>query len=212
MTAFTMPFSMNTRPLADELLELHDQLCAGSPTAPADIAERVYGLLQARLRKSIPFADSTEIADCVADVLLRYFREPSRFKRNRGTSLVSFLLMDARGDVLNALDHRRRRRDTARLPEEVANMVEDRNIAVMTRERSLEVLPAELDARVTAALPDDADRRILSMMMDGVRATEAYAVILGLSGLPRESRALAVKRVKDRIRATLKRKGIVDAR
>jgi hypothetical protein len=82
----------------------------------------------------------------------------------------------------------------------------------MTKERDLEHLPSHLDARVLALLPDPTDQSLLELMMDGVRESAAYAAVMGLQGQPRDVQAREVKRAKDRIRARLKRGGVVGDR
>lgn len=191
-----------------ELLRLHTRLTAGSPTASAEIAELLYEWLLARLRAAVAYASSDDVADVTSEVLVRYFADPTRFRPDLGKSLSGFLLMDARGDLLNLLNSPRRRPATAPLSDTVADQLEDRNIGAMTTERSLAHLPRRLDALVQALLPDPTDRRVLELMMDGVRDSDAYADLMGLRQRSREVQAREVKRAKDRIRARLKRGGI----
>jgi len=191
-----------------ELLQLHTRLTAGSPTASAEIAELLYEWLLARLRAAVAYASPDDVADVTSEALVRYFADPARFRPDLGKSLSGFLLMDARGDLLNILNGPRGRQAPAPLSDTVADQIEDRNIGAMTRERSLEHLPPHLDARVQALLPDPTDRRVLELMADGVRDTDAYAALMGLRGRSREVQAREVKRAKDRIRARLKRGGV----
>lgn len=191
-----------------ELLHLHRRLVEESPTASAEIAELLYEWLLGRLHAAVAYASADDVTDVAAEALVRYLADPSRFQPERGKSLSGFLLMDARGDLLNLLDRRRRRPAIGPLSEAVAEQLEDRNIGSMTRERLTEHLPWELNERVLALLPDPTDRRILALMMDGARNTDAYAALMGLTERSREVRAREVKRAKDRIRARLKRCGI----
>lgn len=196
------------RPDDARLLRLHASLVEGSPTASAEIAEILYEWLMGRLHAAVAYASTDDVADVAADVLVRYFANPERFRPERGKGLAGFLLMDARGDLLNLLDSSRQRQAPTPLPDAVADQLEDRNIGAMTQERMLERLPAQLDKRVLALLPNPLDRGILELMMDGVRDTDAYAALMGLGERSTEVQAREVKRAKDRIRARLKRGGI----
>jgi hypothetical protein len=53
----------------------------------------------------------------------------------------------------------------------------------------------------------ETDRRVLELMLDGERQTLAFAEVLGLADRSATEVADAVKRVKDRIKARLKRAG-----
>jgi DNA-directed RNA polymerase specialized sigma24 family protein len=162
-----------TGPDQAELLQLHTRLTAGSPTASAEIAELLYEWLLVRLRAAVAYASADDVADVASDALVRYFADPTRFRPELGKSLSGFLLMDARGDLLNLLGSRRARPASARLSDAVADLLEDRNIGSMTKERDLEHLPSHLDARVLALLPDPTDQSLLELMMDGVRESAA---------------------------------------
>jgi DNA-directed RNA polymerase specialized sigma24 family protein len=196
------------RPDDTELLRLHANLVAANPTASAEIAEILYEWLMRRLKAAVPYASTEDVADVAADALVRYLANPDRFRPERGMGLAGFLLMDARGDLLNLLDSKRPQHRPTPLSDAVADQLEDRNIRSMTQERMLERLPSQLDERVLALLPDQRDRGILELMMDGVRDSDAYAALMGLRERSRDIQAREVKRAKDRIRARLKRGGI----
>jgi DNA-directed RNA polymerase specialized sigma24 family protein len=191
-----------------ELARLHARLADGSPTASADIAELLYEWLLGQLHAAVAYASADDVADVAADALVRYLADPNRFRPERGKGLSGYLLMDARGDLLNLLKSKRQQPAPASLSDAVADRLEDRNIGSMTRERLLEHLPSHLDERVLALLPDQLDRGILELMMDGVHDSDAFAALMGLRQRSREVQAREVKRAKDRIRARLKRGGI----
>jgi hypothetical protein len=189
------------------LPRLHQQLLDGSPTAPAAIAEALYGWLQRALRSAIPYASPDDVADVAADSVIAYVTDPRRFNPARGKGLASFLLMDARGDLLNLIDKKRRRPQLIELSDAVAERLVDRNVRLMTSERQRIQLPDHLEAAVATAIPSDADRAVLELMIERVRNTRSYAAVLGLERLAPSHQAREVKRVKDRIRARLKRAG-----
>jgi hypothetical protein len=93
-----------------ELVQLHERLLAGDPVAPGVLTERLLSLLKDRLRGLARSLDYPHVLpSAMGLVLAEYLRDPSRYDPTRG-GLVSFLAMQIRGDVLNELDARRRRR------------------------------------------------------------------------------------------------------
>ncbi len=58
--------------------------------------------------------------------------------------------------------------------------------------------------RMFAVVTDPVDRRLVELMMDRVRETEAYAEVLGRQHLAAEDQAKIVKRHKDRLKKLLR--------
>jgi hypothetical protein len=56
-----------------------------------------------------------------------------------------------------------------------------------------------------AMLPDDGDRAVLRLRLDGERHVEAFARALGITALPIAKQRSMVKQAKDRIDKVLKR-------
>jgi hypothetical protein len=54
-------------------------------------------------------------------------------------------------------------------------------------------------------LPEQKDQEFLLMMMDGVRESTAFAILLNIVDLPKEEQAKIIKRHKDRIKKTILR-------
>ena len=59
--------------------------------------------------------------------------------------------------------------------------------------------------RLTALFPNQADREIVWLLMDGERDTDEFAAVLGILNLPPEDRFKEVKRAKDRVKVLIKR-------
>jgi RNA polymerase sigma-70 factor, ECF subfamily len=194
-----------------ELGRLHERLLAGDPVAPAELAERLLPLLRARLAGWAATIDDQHMVDsAVGLVIARYLADPARFDPDRG-GLAAYLAMEVRGDVRNELDSRRRRR---RHESPVAEPVElephGRDSTV--EEEALDavdpigVSPAAVQAaRQALGELDQVDRRMLEMMAEGVRPTSVYAALLGISHLPVDVQAKAVKKHKDRLQKRLER-------
>jgi RNA polymerase sigma-70 factor (ECF subfamily) len=66
---------------------------------------------------------------------------------------------------------------------------------------------AALMERVMEEITDPMDRRILALMLQGERATAAYATVLGIQAAPEQEQKSIVKRHKDRISKRLERLG-----
>ena len=59
------------------------------------------------------------------------------------------------------------------------------------------------------ALPNSADREVLTLILEGVKDTPSFARVLGLGHLPSDQQRRAVRRHKDRITRFLRRKGLL---
>jgi hypothetical protein len=198
-------------PSEAELGWLHERLLGGDPVAPAELAGRLVPLLRARLAGWAATVDDPHLVpSSIGLVIARYLTDPERFDPERG-GLAGYLAMEVRGDVLNALDSRRRRR---RHESPVADPVElephGRDSTV--EEEALDAIdpigvpPAAVQAaRQALGELDPVDRWMLEMMVEGVRPTSAYAAVLGISHLPVDMQRKAVKQHKDRLQKRLER-------
>ncbi|HEV8650184.1 MAG TPA: hypothetical protein VG276_12430 [Actinomycetes bacterium] len=198
-------------PVEPELRKLHERLLSDDVVAPRDLAERVVPLVRnrlAQLERSV--GDPHLVPSVIGLVVAKYLREPQRFEPARG-GLIAYLAMEARSDVLNELEARRRRR-TRELPVADPVELEPRSGDSTVEEEALDavdpfgVAPMVAQGALRALQDlDHLDRQLLQLMADGVRATSAYAAVLGLSHLPVELQRKAVKRHKDRLQKRLER-------
>jgi RNA polymerase sigma-70 factor (ECF subfamily) len=202
---------MSSDPVDDELLALHQRLLDGDRAVSSELVPLLLSRLQQRLaylRASVD--DPNELTSQIGLAVTHYLNDPERFDPSRG-GLVAYLAMVVRGDVLNELDARRRRR-THEVP--AGRLVEldppDRNTIVeeeaLDAVDPIDVAP-ETAAAALQALSDvgEVDLKMLKMMVSGVRATSAYAAVLGISHLPDDLQRKAVKRHKDRLQKRLER-------
>jgi hypothetical protein len=174
---------------------LHDRLLKGDPTASARIFEALLEPLVDRLEFKWPRLDRRDIEEQAADSLISYITSPHRYDPSRA-SLLTYLTLDADGDLKNAYRSPRRRR------EQLASDVED---PLFRRNETTDAeLFAEDDralfARLRVAFPSEADRQVIHLLLEGERSTAAYAEVLGIADLSPEERRAEVKRVKDRIK------------
>ena len=199
---------MTDEPSQAELLALHEALVAGDdPTVPARLAEFLLPALQRRFRAAR--APDPHSADSLAgQSIARYLDEPDRYDPER-SPLLAYLWRDVAADLKNEWASASRRRchetptgDTIELHEPARNLsVEEEVLDALD---PFDVPPALLEAaRQEAARFSATDRRLLDLLTEGVRATAAYAEVLGLSHLPVQIQRREVKRHKDRLKARL---------
>ena len=194
-----------------QLIQLHERLLAGDPVAAAELAELLLPRLQRRLSgMSGTVGDPHMVLSAIGLVVADYLQRPARFDPDRG-GLTAYLAMQVRSDVLNELDARRRRRrheSPMAEPVELGPLDRDSTVeeAALDAVDPIDVAPATVEA-ARRALEEfgEVDRRLFLMMAEGVRATSAYAAVLGLSHLPIDLQRKAVKRHKDRLQKRLER-------
>jgi RNA polymerase sigma-70 factor (ECF subfamily) len=182
---------------------LHAEVCAGDPTA----SSRVFTVLLEPLIDWLGFRwrnerDAERVRDFAIDSILGYLEDPQRYDPSQA-SLLTYLRMDAHGDLLN--DHERRQRRGKKEAEATVELAPGgRNSS--TDEYPSEREPPEMNLSVVRdALPDERDRHAVLLMMEQERSTEAFAKVWELTELGAEEQAMEVKRNKDRIKARLRR-------
>jgi hypothetical protein len=194
-----------------ELGQLHERLLGGDPVAPAELAEGLLPLLRARLAGWAATLDDPHLVpSAIGLVIARYLSDPGRFDPERA-GLAGYLAMEVRGDVLNEFDSRRRRRQHEWPAAELVEL-EPHGRDSSVEEEALDavdpigVSPAAVQAaRLALGELDQVDRRMLEMMVEGLRSTTAYAAVLGISQLPVDVQRKAVKQHKDRLQKRLER-------
>lgn len=201
----------DTDPDAVELLRLHQLLCAGEdPTAPARMAELLLPALKRRF-SATRLADPHTVESLIGLSIARYLADPDRWKPELAP-LLAYLYRDVGGDVLNERDSRarlRRHEEPNSAAVELAGADRNLNVEeeVLDEMDPFDVAPAVLArAHEEMAAFSDQDRHLIELLGAGVRATSAYAEVLGISHLPQEAQTEAVKRHKDRLK---KRLGVI---
>lgn len=200
-------------PDPDELLSLHQLLITEEdPTAPARMAELLLPALKRRFAGT-RLPDPHDVESLIGWSIARYVTEPSRW-RPQQAPLLAFLYQDVNGDIVNERDRRARLRRHEEPDSAVVELVgADRNPSpeeeVLDDMDPLDVAPALLArAREEISPINKQDRQLIEPLGGGVRATSAYAEVLGIVHLPKEAQAEEVKRHKDRLK---KRLGVIRA-
>lgn len=195
-----------------EELDLSARLIVGDPTAPSDLAVTYLDRLTEWLISHNPGVDPHDCATAAEDAILALIKNPRSYKPERQT-LEVYLRISALGDLRNLLRTELRHRKQ-RVPLEVVelstdarkylwNVMEDPALAI---ERLEELDLSAIRANIQVELTKE-ENRVLELMAQGERRTEAYAAVLGLTDRPVSEQRRMVKRVKDRIKKRLERAG-----
>ncbi len=190
---------------------MHACLLSGtSVTVTSEIAETFLSPVANSLRKDFPsLGDPHLIETAVEDALIAYFGNPARFDPRRA-GLFTYLRQLAKSRLLNLLA----REKNLSAPEKVVELEALEFVHEMTDceladpEEALALRESD-DAtwrKLRELLTDPIDLELIKLMMEGVRETDRYAALLGLSSLPSQEQASAVKRHKDRVKKTIQRK------
>jgi len=191
--------------------ELHARLLAGtSVTVTSEIAETFLYPVANSLRKEFSsLGDPHLIGTAVEDALIAYFDDPARFDLRRA-SLFTYLRLLAKSRLLNLLAGEKK----LSAPEKVVELEAVESVYEMTdsefADPEYSLARRESDdatwRKLREIFTDPIDLGLVKLMMEGVRETDRFAALLGLSSLPANERASAVKRHKDRVKKTIQRK------
>lgn len=189
----------------------HQRIVAGDVTAFAELCEQALPHLVSFARAQFPQVDPHIQESAVIDCLLSYQSAPDRYDHEQ-LSLLSYLRMAVRGDMLNALTKQKR------YDQHLADMDDplvEQQLALQASRNEMEALDNWLQAHTQTQRQDvlramyqalaQADREILLLMLDGVRETSQFAGVLGVTDQDILVQRQAVKRAKDRIKKQLQR-------
>jgi len=189
--------------LSARLNEIHDKLREGSRAAAYDLFFAALKPIVGYLRRAVPGLAEDEAHDCAVDALVFYLESPEKFDANK-SSLWTFLCLIAERD---AIDKVRQRADRQALFEKYGYNIELWGAHPNKQHDDSEY---RMDAqRIMRAhghkiLQNEAERRVLDLMLEGERSVAAYAQALGID--PEiDDVADQVKRAKDRINMRLKK-------
>ena len=205
------------------LFVLHEGLTSGDRTLGEAFARLVYRPLAAQLQREFRGTDEHATLQEVGTAILAYLKAPERCVAASGADVFKFLCVIARRRLAN---YHRNERTRARLEGEYAQSTGTRVLrSVREGEPAADghevvelstpagrVLQEEEAKQTThrrqavmSSLESDVDRQILSLRLDGVRSTRAYAEVLGIAELPIEQQRRIVKQHKDRIDKIIRR-------
>ena len=194
--------------LNDELLSLHQRLLEDDPVATVDFFEMAVPVLERYLRYQFPSIGHSVDPDiyilAIHDALTDYFKSPHRYDPAR-SGLMTYLRLTAKRDLQNML-RKESRHATGRISlESVEFEQSDGNDVAEAVVDSIDGqrLYEELTEGMTSA-----ERDVFFLMVEGERSTEAAAAALNIDDLAVRHQVREVKRVKDRIKKRIQRRGL----
>ncbi|MEW6207062.1 MAG: hypothetical protein AB1631_01750 [Acidobacteriota bacterium] len=181
-------------------LRLHARLLEGDDRAADEIIIHFRASLVVALRRRFSHLSDPHLAEIAADdALLAYIGQPEKFDPAHG-SLIAWLYMDARTNLINLLRHEQRISKRRSTFEE--GLSKDSSA---DPERRLIESDSAIIRHARKIVTDPLDREVVSLMAEGERDTTVFAEALGLEHLTLVEQALAVKRHKDRLKKALSR-------
>jgi RNA polymerase sigma-70 factor (ECF subfamily) len=199
-------------PSAEDGTILHQRLCAGDLTAPADVCAAYLDPLLAWLARVAAHTEADLRESAAHDALVDYVKHPGRYNP-ACADLGTYLRLAARRDLYN---HRRReaRHRQRRISWDcVEQGTEAGNYGGKEAEALARLTDEEERRRQQRCVQRVRDRcsakeqAVLDLMMALEHRTEAYALVLDVTDRPRQEQEREVKRVKDRLMMRLKREG-----
>jgi len=199
-------------PSPEEGLSLHLRLCELDPVAPAELCRACLDPLVRWLETTFPWVDPHLRETAADEAVMAYLKAPQRYRPEK-CPLPAYLQMAARRDLLNLLKRERRHHrhrvgwSVVELDEEAGNILgrEEEPSRLLEDHEEAERWQALLrELRQTCS---EGEQRVLDLMLAGERSTAAYALALGITGLPAAEQEREVKRVKDRLKKRLEREG-----
>lgn len=185
------PGESSTETRWNDWLVLHQALLAGDKVARSLVAERYMEYVKRVLKSLIPEVEDELLTDATTDALMNYFLHPERFDPSK-RSLPSYLVMSAKGDLLNIIE----KRDNRRRREIVGN---DGELETNGRNDLYEE-DTELWDEIRRNFSAE-DLAAIRMMSGGVKSYEEYARIWGIDC----SNVLDMRREVKRRKTQLKR-------
>ncbi|HLH63467.1 MAG TPA: hypothetical protein VKV20_17430 [Ktedonobacteraceae bacterium] len=188
--------------------DFHQRILArDDPIAFAQLAEALYApLVQDVGRRAGSNCDATLVEESVGQALLDYQDKPERYDPGRA-GLRSYLAMAAYRDFQNARAKEQRiTRHQVSLFDpnfQEQDIADSLGIADMVEGH---VQAEALWQIINRTFPDARERRIVTLLMNGIRSPEPYARVLGLSDGPEDERLKQVQLVKNRITRRLRRR------
>jgi hypothetical protein len=182
---------------------LHAAVCAGDPTAWSRAFTTLLDPLVDWLGFKWPnLRDSERLHDFAVDSIISYLQAPHRYEPAK-SSLLTYLRMDAHGDLLN--EHSRVQRAQAAEREVAVDIIEEQRKGASDDYPSDRESPLMTLAQIRDAFPDERDRRAVLLLISDERSTAAYAEVWDVTDLPPDEQFAAVKRNKDRVKARIRR-------
>ncbi len=203
-----MPKAKSARNRQAELLDLHNRLLSHDPVATEEIFSLVAPELEKHLRLRFPSlavgVDPDIYLSAVYDALTDYFKNPKKYDPAK-SGILTYLRLACWRDLQNLI-RKESRHASGRIPLESVEF--SRSDGNDVSERVVEELDGQrLIADLTQGMTSD-ERAVFALMMEGERSTRVAAKAMNIGHLSSVEQARQVKRVKDRIKKRIRRRGL----
>lgn len=193
---------MPTPELAARLNEIHDRVTGGSRTASRDLFVLGLGPIKGYLLKTHSSLGADDAHDVATDAILAYLQAPERFDASKA-SLWTYLCMTAGTDAVDLLRRRGRQRAGLKSAKQAVELCVAEANDSADMEYSIDAQRI-IQAHGERLATNEPERRILALLLEGEKTTEAFADALGLDPKGPTTVAL-VKQAKDRLLLRLRR-------
>jgi hypothetical protein len=195
----------NSWPEVDEVAATYERFVQGDRVAQSDFIAMVLDPLVNYLRAWREGSDEHMRISAAEDAILSLIRNPALYDKAKGT-LIYFLCMAAKADLLNALESERRYHRGRENNESVELQADSRNPST---DEAADDLPSFDDPALASEIAcfTQIERQVFELMRQGERRTSAFAALLDIGHLPTEEQASVVYRMKEKILMRLKRAG-----
>jgi hypothetical protein len=198
-------------PTQGEALCLHQRLLNQDPIAPKDLAALYLQPLIRWLARANPAAPPDFREAAAGDALVALAKNPVSYDPAR-RELFPYLCMSAQGDLKNLLQQEARHH-AGRIPwKSVEDSPDAGKYLGREDDPSLRLCIAEAqsapeDPAIAAVLASatEVERRVLALILQGEYRTPVFAAAMDLADRTPAEQEKVVKRMKDRLKARLKR-------
>lgn len=194
--------------LNTELLSLHQRLLDDDPVATVDFFEMTVLALERYLRYQFPSIGPGVDPDiyilATHDALTDYFKNPRKYDPAR-SGLMTYLRLAAKRDLQNLLRKESRHAIGRTSLDSVEFDTSDGNDVAEMVADGIDAL--RLSDEMTQGMTTT-ERDVFFLMVEGERSTQAAAAALNIEHLPVRDQVREVKRVKDRIKKRIQRRGL----
>ncbi len=193
-----------------ELLRLHERLLANDPVASLDTFQIVTPILERYLRYQFvsmgPSVDPDIYLSAIHDALTDYFKKPQKYDPNR-SGLLTYLKLAAKRDLQNLLRKESRHAKNRISFEDVGF---SRSSGNNVSEEAINKIEGERLATEAMQGMTNTERAVFCLMIDGDSSTESAADAVGIGHLSQREKAREIKKIKDRIKKRIQRRGITN--
>lgn len=193
---------------------LHRRLQDGDPTAPADLAQLFLEPLFKTIKGKWPGVDAAFVKDAITDAVLGYIENPASFKAEKAR-LFSYLVLASIANLKTRLG-KETRLSLREVSLDVEHSGESENYIVevpdpngLGEQRLVDIVYGKRVAKqLFSEIVDPTDRKLIGLVVDGVRETAEYAEVMRIGHLSTAEQKKAVKQAKDRLLKQLQRFGL----